>query len=153
MSKKIVGATVGTSYNPYKLKEITSDALFPIGAIYMSVSDISPASFIGGTWERIQDTFLLAAGSTYSAGSKGGKDTYIIDYANLPQGSLQVFKNQNSGSVYVSGTKYLALSAQSSEYIIAERMEASKLGYNISSSQPIDNKPPYLAVYMWKRIA
>lgn len=45
---------------------------YPVGSIYMSVNSTSPATLFGGTWERIQDMFLLAAGSSYSAGSTGG---------------------------------------------------------------------------------
>ena len=38
----------------------------------MSVNNVSPATFLGGTWTQIQDTFLMAAGSNYTAGSSGG---------------------------------------------------------------------------------
>lgn len=37
-------------------------SIYPVGAIYMSVSSTSPASLFGGTWEQIQNRFLLAAG-------------------------------------------------------------------------------------------
>ena len=58
--------------------------IYPIGSIYMSVDSTSPASFIGGTWEQIQDTFLLAAGSNYTAGSTGGEATHTLLTAELP---------------------------------------------------------------------
>ncbi|HAH17796.1 MAG TPA: hypothetical protein DCL29_02120 [Eubacterium sp.] len=46
---------------------------FPIGYVYMSVTADDPSTlFPNTTWERIQDTFLLASGDTYSAGSTGG---------------------------------------------------------------------------------
>ena len=38
----------------------------------MNVSSVSPQTLFGGTWDKIQDKFLLAAGTTYSAGSTGG---------------------------------------------------------------------------------
>lgn len=38
----------------------------------MSTVDVDPSTLFGGTWERIKDTFLLAAGDSYSAGSTGG---------------------------------------------------------------------------------
>ena len=58
--------------------ELTSTLLskiYPVGSIYMSTNSTSPATFIGGTWQRIQDRFLLAAGSTYTAGNTGGSST------------------------------------------------------------------------------
>ena len=46
--------------------------IYPIGSIYMSVNSADPGTLFGGIWQRIQDTFLLAAGSSYEAGSTGG---------------------------------------------------------------------------------
>ena len=43
--------------------------LYPVGSIYISTNDTEPKNIIGGTWERIKDTFLLCAGDSYSAGS------------------------------------------------------------------------------------
>ena len=48
-------------------------SVYPIGAIYMSVSSTAPSTlFPGTTWVQLQDRFLLAAGSTYTAASTGG---------------------------------------------------------------------------------
>lgn len=60
------------------------DKIYPVGSIYMSVNNTSPQSFLGGTWERIQDTFLLAAGSTYSAGTTGGEATHTLTIDEMP---------------------------------------------------------------------
>lgn len=51
------------------------DLIYPIGSIYMSTNATSPATLFGGKWERIQDRFLLAAGTKYAAGNSGGSDT------------------------------------------------------------------------------
>lgn len=40
---------------------------YPIGSLYMSVNSTDPGTLFGGTWVRIEDTFLLASGSTYPA--------------------------------------------------------------------------------------
>lgn len=53
-------------------------SIYPVGSIYMSVNSTSPATLFGGTWEQIQDTFLLASGSTYSAGSTGGEASHAL---------------------------------------------------------------------------
>ena len=55
--------------------------IYPIGSIYMSVNNVSPSSFIGGTWARIEDRFLLAAGSSYTAGATGGEATHKLTAA------------------------------------------------------------------------
>ena len=40
------------------------EVIYPVGAIYMSAISTSPAVLFGGTWEQIQERFLLAAGYT-----------------------------------------------------------------------------------------
>lgn len=52
--------------------------VYPIGSIYTSTKNVSPASFIGGTWTPVKDTFLLCAGDKYSAGSSGGSATKTV---------------------------------------------------------------------------
>lgn len=58
--------------------------VYPIGAIYMSVVSTSPALLFGGTWERIQDKFLLCAGSSYAAGATGGESTHTLTTNEMP---------------------------------------------------------------------
>lgn len=54
------------------------DFVYPVGSIYMSVNPTSPASLFGGTWQQIEDRFLLSAGSTYTAGTTGGSATHTL---------------------------------------------------------------------------
>lgn len=56
--------------------------IYPVGSIYMSVNSTNPGTLFGGTWTQIQDTFLLAAGSTYTAGGTGGSDKHTHTYAH-----------------------------------------------------------------------
>lgn len=53
-------------------KEDVINTIYPIGSIYMSVNNVTPATLFGGTWEQIEDRFLLSAGTTYTAGGTGG---------------------------------------------------------------------------------
>lgn len=50
--------------------------IYPIGSLYLSTVATNPATLFGGTWEQIQDKFMLAAGTTYPAGSTGGNATH-----------------------------------------------------------------------------
>lgn len=50
--------------------------IYPVGAIFMSVNNTSPATlFGGGTWVQIKDCFLLSAGDNHTAGGTGGAET------------------------------------------------------------------------------
>lgn len=57
---------------------------YPVGSIYMSVNDASPATLFGGEWERIEDTFLLSAGKNHEAGSTGGEESHTLTASEMP---------------------------------------------------------------------
>lgn len=47
----------------------------------------SPASFIGGTWERIEGKFIMGASSAYPVGTTGGSATHTQTTAEMPSHS------------------------------------------------------------------
>ena len=82
--------------------------VYPVGSIYMSVNNVSPATFIGGTWEQLKDRFLLGAGSSYSAGSTGGAATHTLTTAQMPSHThttdSQGAHTHSRGSMEISGS-------------------------------------------------
>ena len=60
------------------------DFVYPIGAIYISVSSTRPEVLFGGTWEEIQGKFLLSRSSGHAAGSTGGEETHTLTAAEMP---------------------------------------------------------------------
>ena len=66
------------------------DKMYPVGAIYISVSSTNPETLFGGTWAAIEGQFLLAQNSSYPAGSTGGEATVALSTANLPSHSHTV---------------------------------------------------------------
>ena len=71
----VIPSVDGLATEEYVNNSMTNflQTVYTIGAIYLSVSSESPASLFGGTWEQIKDTFLLASGSAYIAGSTAAK--------------------------------------------------------------------------------
>ena len=131
----------------------TLNMVYPVGSIYMSVNSTSPASLFGGTWEQIKDRFLLAAGDTYSAGSTGGEATHTLTVDEMPS---HYHRGMDIDGVYVfgwdSGTKVGFDFMRQTNYSgnkTAERLSTLSTG----GSQPHNNMPPYITVYMWKRTA
>lgn len=57
----------------------------------------SPASFIGGTWERIEGEFIMGASSAYPVGTTGGSATHTQTVAEMPS-------HNHSGSTGSAGS-------------------------------------------------
>jgi hypothetical protein len=69
--------------NPAVLQVL--QAVYPVGSIYCSYGNTSPATLFGfGQWTKIEGRFLLGANSTYSLGSTGGAATVALTVAQLP---------------------------------------------------------------------
>ena len=49
---------------------------YPIGSIFMSTVSTNPKEYFGGTWEQINNRFLVAQGTSFSAGSTGGSTSH-----------------------------------------------------------------------------
>lgn len=99
------------------------DIVYPVGSIYQSMNNTSPASSIGGTWSAISGRFLLGANSTYSAGSQDGEATVTLTVNQMP-------------SHIHSGTRTIT-STLSQNYEGRENLALS--GRNIDTTYTFDN--------------
>lgn len=121
-------------------------AVYPIGSIYMSVNAVPPSTLFGfGTWEQIEDTFLLAAGQSYTAGDTGGEAEHTLTIDEMPSHNHNLKFYQSAGSI-PAGWGVVDNVNQKSEW------QSGMVGLT-GNSQPHNNMPPYLAVYVWKRVA
>ena len=86
--KPVEGAYWHALSNFYTSNSLVSDLLnkvYPVGSIYMSAVNVSPASFLGGTWQAIeQGRMLMAAGSSWQAGTTGGAAYHTLTVAEMP---------------------------------------------------------------------
>lgn len=86
-----------------KLASNVIDIIYPVGAVYLSTVQTSPAALFGGTWERVQDRFLLAAGDNYAAGETGGSAQTWLNPENLPSHTHEYSKaGTETGSTKLS---------------------------------------------------
>ena len=118
--------------------------LYPVGSIYMSVNSTNPSTYFGGTWERIKGRFLLAADdSTYKLGGTGGEATHTLTVAEMPSHTHKYLLSYG-GNDPASGFNY--------GNTMAGMFDAA-FSKSAGGSQAHNNMPPYLAVYIWKRVA
>lgn len=71
-----------------EFKTALLEMVYPVGAIYMSTVNESPATFLGGTWAtwgagRVP-VGVAASGTFATAGATGGTETTTLTVANLP---------------------------------------------------------------------
>lgn len=125
--------------------------IYPVGSIYLSVSEADPAALFGGVWERLKDVFLLAAGDAYAAGSTGGEAEVTLTVEQLAAHS-------HDGLFYYGNNQVVSLNSGSSGYKL-EWVSGSGLGSysdlytgEAGEGNAHNNMPPYLAVYAWKRV-
>lgn len=123
-------------------------SFYPVGSIYMNLNLIDPSLIFGGTWERLKDTFLLGAGDTYEAGTTGGEATHTLTIDEMPSHDHNLWKlplvdTHGSGET-AQGYTLPSLSAKN-----AKRIVSMPTGGDLAHN----NMPPYLTVYIWKRIA
>lgn len=142
------GALVADSVSANSIKLNSKDIfslLYPVGSVYISVNNTNPSTLFGGTWEQIKDKFLLAAGSTYNAGSTGGEATHTLTVSELPAHNHGIFyPNAGAGNDYAP-IGYPNVGSKSTYWAVG-----SYTG-DVGGGEAHNNMPPYLAVYVWKR--
>lgn len=62
----------------------TIGKMYPVGSVYMSVQNTSPSVLFGGTWNKIEGKYILAADFSNEAGSTGGNEKVTLTQENLP---------------------------------------------------------------------
>lgn len=74
---KHTGTTIDNAITDMQsLQSIILNTVYPVGSLYTSFNSTNPADIVGGTWEQIQNCFLMAAGSSYAIGTSGGSATH-----------------------------------------------------------------------------
>lgn len=122
-----------------ELINTTLDSIYPVGSVYISLTDTNPSAYLKGTWEQFaQGRTLIGAGEgsdgentqTFNVNDAGGeykhlltkKELSFIDYGGLLQ--------QNGSAIGVHAH-----------------------GPGEKGSEKISLMQPYYTVYFWKRVS
>ena len=145
------------------------NTIYPVGSLYISTNSTSPASLFGGTWEQIEDTFLIAAGQSYTAGDTGGSETHTHTTGEHALTTDELPSHRHEGLFWTGGSS-ANLEAKSDSGTTYRRVISTNgegggsnhyyTGYSGSGAAhshgdtgSASSLPPYLAVYVWKRTA
>ena len=141
---------------------LTSQGAYPVGAIYLSVTDANPAALFGGTWERIsQGRFLIGAGAN-AANTTDYWGSYAAGTENFPAGEMggevkhtltvdEMPSHAHSERLEWSNTKAWGLTGtgQGANAVVDQGSSTEATG----GGKAHNNMPPYIVVYMWKRVS
>lgn len=133
------------------------DVFYPVGSVYISSQPTDPGTLFGGTWTRIKDCFLLAAGDTYAAGATGGEASHVLSESEMPAHRHYSYVQNSSGSETAAQWKcYLktggwgqVTAAEGQGEMMKQHLTEYTGGWNVAHN----NMPPYITRYMWERTA
>lgn len=127
-----------------------TNKFYPVGSIYMSVRNESPASFFGGTWirwgtGRVPVSFDENDQNFNYIEKTGGASTHTLTIAQIPSHTHAIV-NQTGTNAYTSNKI---------QYENSGGTNGNTTIYNTASEGGNDahnNLQPYIVCYMWKRI-
>lgn len=141
----------------------TFDKIYPVGSIYMSMVATNPGQLFGGTWTQLPGRFLLGAGSNEAntstafgslstgainrpAGEKGGEISHKLNVNEMPEHTHSMNSPAVDVRMYGGSGDYWPI-----QY--SPNSSNSGLIQSSGGNEAHNNMPPYLAVYMWKRVS
>lgn len=126
------------------------DIFYPVGVIYESTSSTSPATIMGGTWERFGNGRVLVGVSENesefkSVNKSGGSKTHTLTVDEMPSHSHAQYVSANNGNQAIR--RDYSSDGNSSLY-----PQGNNTG-NTGGNKPHNNLQPYVTVYRWRRTA
>lgn len=139
-----------------------TDIIYPIGSIYQSMSDVSPAELFGGQWVKITDIFLRPSDV---AQKQGGKNEEYIWLKYLPDNILwahsfaAITKNPNEG-VSSDSTKWAwynktwtMTNSNGVSWYRTNGGDAWTVANGLYRDAAFPTIPEYITCYTWYRIS
>ena len=121
------------------------DLIYPVGAVYISMNNTSPATLFGGSWTKVEGKFLLGTSSAYPTGSSGGEETHTLTVNEMPSHKHNYYLQRGTNTEERTALLEWANSSQVSGW---QPWQTDETG----GGQAHNNMPPYLAVNIWYRV-
>lgn len=132
----------------YSRAKVSGDpvATYRVGSIYFTFEADDPNTlFPGTTWTKLgAGTFLAAAGTGYAAGSTGGEATHTLTAAEMPRHRHAVAAKSGASGLGAWGTVAYPSNSGTDATINTDYT---------GSDGAHENRPPYIAIYIWRRTA
>lgn len=139
------------------------DRIQPVGSLYFSTSNTSPASLFGGTWERYaQGRVVVSASDTdtdFTVGKTGGEKTAPVDLTEL------YAEWTNRGQDFIAHVETIPgnntvwrATVKSQQVNHYATTDVANGGVRVilpegNNHRRVSTIQPYMAVYIWRRTA
>lgn len=128
-----------------------TNRFYPVGSIYMSVRNTSPASFFGGTWTawgtgRVPVGINTSDSNFNTVEKTGGASTHTLTTSEIPSHyhTYRFYSSHDSYADGINNTAFCSDGVNSGNTGITE---------SVGGGGAHNNLQPYIVCYMWKRIA
>ena len=147
------GLEVGGELDATAIGNNLIDIIYPVGSIYFTASVVSPSTSIGGTWVRYAQGKCLFgvddADTDFALETTGGEKEHTLTVAEMPSHTHTLDDNYRqltqNGAIYHNDFQ--------KAYTATTPGSAVDTTSATGGDQPHENLPPYIAIYIWKRIA
>lgn len=127
------------------------DILYPIGSIYITVSETSPASNLGGTWTEILDGTILAKSSGLTIGDRGGAQKIAV---NMLPSHAHNLAGKGASAVSNGAHTHYSVNSSSQRYVCtfsADTQNADAYNGNLSGSgYKVPRVPESTSIGSWQ---
>ena len=141
------------SEEDYNITNQLLEKVYPVGSIYISTNSVSPQVFLGGTWEPFAygktlvgvDSSETNPDADFSTSLKtGGEKSHTLTVAEMPSHDHKLYLKSTQVQTVTSSGVWVA------QYNGLEQDIYSLL---TGGNEAHNNMPPYITVYMWRRIS
>lgn len=145
----------------YLVKKVL-DRIQPVGSLYYSTNNTSPASLFGGSWERYaQGHVMVSASDTdtdFTVGKTGGEKTAPVDLTEM----YALWTNR--GNDFIADVKTIPNNTVWKATVKSQTVnhyattDVSNSGVRVilpegNNHRRVSTIQPYVAVYVWRRTA
>lgn len=138
------------------------DFFYPVGSILMNENkDYDPNKLLGGTWEKINDRFLIGASEDTPIKSQGGSATHAHGQRDGRNGNLASAigaVNNNPGTIGYKAVNDTYIGALGGATYVVASSNISFSSWNhftavVGQTAEASTLPPYYAINIWRRVS
>ena len=147
------------------------DKIYPVGSVYVSVTETNPHATLGGKWTLLNaGKYIKAAGDSFAGGSMGGSNSVSLGVNNIPNHTHGAIIYGDGSHKHEMTSRYrceygnggfsdgfqpaVTYGNNSSLYNCMSLAGTHSHGISISATgagEAFTVQPEYLALYFWRR--